>query len=157
MFVFESAKLMHVEFRSHGDPATVEAALNQTLSDLGLDYLDLYLMHWPVSSSPSSHLDYISVTSPPSMFAIPLTNPSPPDLEVTASAPEKQSPPPGSLQFLPKTTRIPHQRNRRQAVRTPDGTPSLPPAKLVVGFAPRARNFSHCLFAVREREPDLRS
>ena len=33
------------EYPSHGDPTTVQAGLDQTLSDLGLEYLDLYLMH----------------------------------------------------------------------------------------------------------------
>jgi alcohol dehydrogenase (NADP+) len=43
-------------------PERVEIGLNQTLSDLGLDYLDLYLMHWPVGKGPSDnsyHYDYL--------------------------------------------------------------------------------------------------
>lgn len=43
-------------------PDRVEAGLNQTLSDLGLDYLDLYLMHWPVGKGPSDksyQYDYV--------------------------------------------------------------------------------------------------
>ncbi|KAF2643060.1 Aldo/keto reductase, partial [Massarina eburnea CBS 473.64] len=40
-------------WNDHHDPDRVEVGLNQTLSDLGLDYLDLYLMHWPVGKGPS--------------------------------------------------------------------------------------------------------
>ncbi|KUJ10149.1 Aldo/keto reductase [Mollisia scopiformis] len=44
----------------HGDYETVEEALNQTLKDLGLEYVDLYLMHWPVTtSSKEPKLDYV--------------------------------------------------------------------------------------------------
>jgi len=56
----------------HEDPALVEAGLKQTLRDLGLDYLDLYLMHWPVGNEPGSkgvHLDYVQTWR--AMIALP--------------------------------------------------------------------------------------
>jgi alcohol dehydrogenase (NADP+) len=35
-------------------PEKVEEGLNTTLKELGLEYLDLYLMHWPVGNDPST-------------------------------------------------------------------------------------------------------
>lgn len=43
--IFLTSKL----WNSKHDPKDVEAALDQSLKDLGTDYVDLYLMHWPVA------------------------------------------------------------------------------------------------------------
>ncbi|KAH6988890.1 NADP-dependent oxidoreductase domain-containing protein [Ilyonectria sp. MPI-CAGE-AT-0026] len=49
--VFITSKL----WNSQHDPAIVEAALDDCLEELGLDYLDLYLVHFPVSFKKSSN------------------------------------------------------------------------------------------------------
>ncbi|KAI4140283.1 MAG: hypothetical protein LQ341_003903 [Variospora aurantia] len=47
-------------WNDHHNPNLVGEALDQALSDLGLDYLDLWLMHWPVASSADgTKLDYL--------------------------------------------------------------------------------------------------
>ncbi|KAJ1565050.1 hypothetical protein HK405_013284, partial [Cladochytrium tenue] len=43
--IFVTSKLWNSQHR----PADVPVALRQTLADLRLDYLDLYLMHWPLA------------------------------------------------------------------------------------------------------------
>jgi diketogulonate reductase-like aldo/keto reductase len=45
-------------------PDKVEEGLDTTLEELGLEYLDLYLMHWPVGNHPKTgdlEYDYVSV------------------------------------------------------------------------------------------------
>lgn len=42
--IFLTSKLWNTKHA----PEDVEAALDKSLSDLGVAYLDLYLMHWPV-------------------------------------------------------------------------------------------------------------
>jgi alcohol dehydrogenase (NADP+) len=62
MFFKPQFALKNLMIQSH-DPDRVEFGLNQTLKDLDLDYLDLFLMHWPVGKGPNDkkyHFDYLS-------------------------------------------------------------------------------------------------
>ncbi|KAK2879975.1 hypothetical protein FQN49_000701 [Arthroderma sp. PD_2] len=46
--VFLTSKLWNTQHR----PEIVEAACDKTIRDLGVSYLDLYLVHWPVAFIP---------------------------------------------------------------------------------------------------------
>ncbi|KAL6718180.1 hypothetical protein ACLMJK_004268 [Lecanora helva] len=47
-------------WNDHHHPDQVEQGLDETLGHLGLDYLDLYLMHWPVAlSSGKRSINYL--------------------------------------------------------------------------------------------------
>lgn len=51
-------------WNDHHAPDKVEEDLNNTLKELGLEYLDLYLMHWPVGKDPKTRkydYDYVTV------------------------------------------------------------------------------------------------
>ncbi|OJJ00547.1 hypothetical protein ASPVEDRAFT_575649 [Aspergillus versicolor CBS 583.65] len=48
--IFLTSKL----WNTHHNPENVEAAVDRSLSDLQTDYLDLYLIHWPVAFRHSS-------------------------------------------------------------------------------------------------------
>jgi glycerol 2-dehydrogenase (NADP+) len=47
--VFITTKLWNTDHRR------VEEGLNKSLSNLGLDYVDLYLVHWPVAMNPNGN------------------------------------------------------------------------------------------------------
>ncbi|PKY03342.1 aldehyde reductase 1 [Aspergillus campestris IBT 28561] len=50
--IFITSKL----WNSQHDPKVVEASLDECLAELELDYLDLYLIHWPVAFKTGSEL-----------------------------------------------------------------------------------------------------
>ena len=47
-------------------PGKVEEGIDEALAQLGLDYLDLYLIHWPVASRPGgkNEIDFVDVNLP---------------------------------------------------------------------------------------------
>ena len=57
-------------WNDHHDPTHVQAGLERSLRLLGLDYVDLYLMHWPVAlrhgvGRPTSPDDFVSLDELP--------------------------------------------------------------------------------------------
>ncbi|KAJ7644662.1 NADP-dependent oxidoreductase domain-containing protein [Roridomyces roridus] len=51
-------------WNAHKTPEDVEPALNDTLSKLGTDYLDLYLIHWPVAKKDGQPYDKTLTADP---------------------------------------------------------------------------------------------
>nr|GAT56144.1 predicted protein [Mycena chlorophos] len=60
-------------WNSAHQPAEVEKELDETLAQLGIDYLDLYLIHWPVAFPPGNGLFPPSPTNPESEVALDTT------------------------------------------------------------------------------------
>lgn len=54
--------------RNSHEPSKVEEGLDTTLNDLGLEYLDLFLMHWPVASIQGTNKIYYVEVSQTSKF-----------------------------------------------------------------------------------------
>ena len=52
--IFITGKL----WNTHHAPEDVERAVDQSLADLGTDYLDLFLMHWPVAFKKSEENEF---------------------------------------------------------------------------------------------------
>ena len=75
-------------WNTHKAPADVRAACAYTLECLGLDYLDLYLVHWPVSWHPVPLDGALWGGEPPHAAALPGTNFSPVPLAATWGAME---------------------------------------------------------------------
>ncbi len=53
-----------IQTSSHNSSALVSEALDWTLVELGLGYIDLWLMHWPVGTDAdgNTNLDYLEVS-----------------------------------------------------------------------------------------------
>ena len=50
-------------WREHLEPEMIEKVLDEALLDLGTDYLDLYLIHWPDTKKPLNKILRFTKTS----------------------------------------------------------------------------------------------
>jgi diketogulonate reductase-like aldo/keto reductase len=80
-----------------------EFGINETLDQLGLDYLDLFLVHWPVGNSTGSNTyDHVQVRDHLLNHSLSVSN-IPTDLERNgeASTPNSRYPLHRTFKFLP--------------------------------------------------------
>lgn len=74
-----ASQLEHADTPHRHDPTEVPKALNRTLTDLSLKYLDLYHMHWPVASSNGHNsISYIDTWRAMSLLTKPVPSPGNP-------------------------------------------------------------------------------
>lgn len=124
----------------------VEQALDETIAELGLAYVDLYLMHWPVESTAQGNkISYIDVrlphSPPPSSPPLLITLSSfPTDLARNGRNLPPQGPQHWHLQFLPCSTSPPTRLLIDHTGRAPIRAPPIPPANLLGQVPSRTRH-----------------
>lgn len=64
MLIKWSELLISQLWNSFHYPDQIEPALDETLKNLGVDYLDLYLIHWSVRTSLSIHCPPLTASRP---------------------------------------------------------------------------------------------
>ena len=147
------AKLLSTN--SHSTPERVEKGLNQTLEDLGLDYLDLYLMRWPVGKGPDEekyYYDYIEVPHPfPSNLPL-MTDTT--DLARDVCSPIFPRSQHWRLQLFARTTNGPLSYARKAQISSVRA-PSLPSASRMGEMAASSWNSRDRIFTARKHEPYL--
>lgn len=143
-------------------PDQVEQALDETTAELGLGYVDLYLMHWPVElTAQGNKIRYIDVRLPclrPSSFPpllITLSS-SPVDLARNGTTLPPQGPQHWHLQFLPCSAPSFTRLLIYQTGGAPIRAPPIPPTNLLGQISSRTGHRRNSLLPPRRNKSHLR-